>query len=86
MVILVGDGGGTTLRKLKLSNSSLDAFFFDLLIRSLQQKKEESAPRVPAYIAPWSHVIAWHVMPGTWRPPIGSLGLTLTRGSLAKAT
>ena len=49
-----GQQRGHDLAQLKLSNSSLDAFFFsifDLLIRSLQQKRKK-CPRVAAYIAP----------------------------------
>ena len=42
---------GHDLTQLKLSNSPLDAFLFDLLVRSLQQKRKK-CPRVPAYIAP----------------------------------
>ena len=51
-----GQQRGHDLAQLKLSNSSLDAFFslfsiFDLLIRSHQQRRKK-CPRVAAYIAP----------------------------------
>ena len=52
---------------------------FDLLTCSHQQRRKK-CPRVAAYIAPWAHV-----MLGTCRLPIGSLGLTSTQGSSVQA-
>ena len=50
------------------------------LLCSLAPAKKEDVPlRRPLYSAPS------HVMPGTWRLPIGSFGLALARGSSSRA-
>ena len=67
MVVFLGDSGGTIFAQLRTPRTSLRRFPRFLLVRSLQHKSS-MASCVPTFIAPWAHV-----MPSTWRQPIGPL-------------